>query len=45
MEGVLLIATIAQRFRMRPTPGHRVTAQPLVTLRPRHGIRMSLEQA
>lgn len=40
MEGVLLLATIAQRWRFRLVPGHRVALQPLVTLRPRYGMRM-----
>jgi cytochrome P450 len=43
MEGALVLATIAQRFRMRLAPGHPVEKQPLVTLRPKHGMRMVLE--
>lgn len=43
MEGALVLATIAQRFRMRLAPGHPVETQPLVTLRPKHGMRMILE--
>jgi cytochrome P450 len=41
-EASLVIATIAQRFRLRVVPGHPVVPEPLVTLRPRHGIRMTL---
>ena len=44
MEGVLLIASLAQRWRMRLVPGHPVELQPLITLRPRYGMRMTLEQ-
>ena len=44
MEGVLLIATIAQRWRLRLVPGHPVELQPLVTLRPKHGMLMTLER-
>ena len=44
MEGVLLIATLAQRWRLRLVPGHPVVLQPLITLRPKHGIRMTLEK-
>ena len=40
MEGVLLLATIAQRWRFRLVPGHPVEPQALITLRPRHGIRV-----
>lgn len=44
MEGVLLIATLAQRWRLRLVPGHPVVPQPLVTLRAKHGMRMTVEQ-
>ena len=44
MEGVLLIAALAQKWRMRLVPGHPVEVQPLITLRPRHGMRMTLER-
>ncbi len=44
MEGVLVLATIAQRFRMRLVAGHPVEMQPLVTLRPKHGMKMTLER-
>jgi cytochrome P450 len=42
--GVLVIATIAQRWRMRLVPGHPVEMEPLITLRPKHGMRMILER-
>lgn len=44
MEGVLLLATLAQRWRARLVPGHPVTPQPMITLRPRYGMRMTLER-
>jgi cytochrome P450 len=44
MEGVLLIATLAGQWRMRLVPGHPVELQPIVTLRPKHGMRMALER-
>jgi cytochrome P450 len=43
LESALVIATIAQKFRFRLVPGHPVVPEPLVTLRPRQGIRMTLE--
>jgi len=43
MEAVLLLATIALRFRLRPVPGHPVVAVPSFTLRPKHGITMTFE--
>ena len=42
MEGVLLLATLGQRWRLRLVPGHRVELNPLITLRPKHGMRMTL---
>ncbi len=43
MEGVLLLATIAQKWKLRLVPGHRVEPEPLITLRPKYGMRMYLE--
>lgn len=43
-EGMLALAAIARRWRPRLVPGHPVEPQPLITLRPRHGIRMRLER-
>ena len=42
-EGILLLATIAQRWRLRLEPGQRVETRPLITLRSKHGIRMIAE--
>jgi len=41
MEGVLILATIAQRWSLSLVPGHRIALQPLITLRPKHGMRMT----
>jgi len=43
MEGVLALATIAQKWKLRLIPGHRVEPLPLITLRTKHGMRMSVE--
>ncbi len=43
LEGVLVLSTIAQRFRLRLVPSAVVEPQPLITLRPRHGIPMIAE--
>jgi cytochrome P450 len=40
MEAVLILATIAQRFRLELVPGQRVTPAPYITLRPKPGIRI-----
>ncbi|HET6890184.1 MAG TPA: cytochrome P450 [Pyrinomonadaceae bacterium] len=42
MEGILLIATLAQRWRMRLVSDHPVALKPLMTLRPKHGMRMTM---
>src|SRR5262245_31739057 len=44
MEGILLVATLAQYWRLRLVPGHRVAPRPLVTLRPKFGMKMSIER-
>jgi cytochrome P450 len=43
MEATLLLATIAQQFRIRVVPGHPVVPMPSITLRPKYGIRAILE--
>jgi cytochrome P450 len=40
MESTQLLATIAQRWRLRLVPGQRLEVQPKITLRPKYGIRM-----
>jgi len=42
MEGVLVLATLSQRWKMRLVPHHPVALKPLVTLRPKHGMRMTI---
>jgi cytochrome P450 len=44
LEATLIVATIAQRFRLALVPGQRVTPVPSITLRPAPGIRMRLER-
>ena len=44
MEGVLLLATLAQRWRLRLEPGQEIAPAPSITLRPRRGLRMVLER-
>jgi cytochrome P450 len=41
-EATILLATIAQRYRLRLVPGHPVEPQGLITLRPRRGMMMTL---
>jgi cytochrome P450 len=44
MEGVLLLATLGQRWRLRLAPGHRVETKALLTLRPKYGMQMIAER-
>ena len=43
MEGTLILATLAHRWRLRLAPGQRVALQPIITLRPKFGMRMEVE--
>lgn len=40
MEAVLIIAVIASKWKLNLDPGFRVEAQPLITLRPKNGLKM-----
>lgn len=44
MEGVLVLATLAQLWKLRLVPGHQVEPEPLFTLRPKYGMDMYLER-
>ena len=44
MEGILLLAALAQQWRMRVEPGYRPDLWPVITLRPRHGMPVRLEK-
>jgi cytochrome P450 len=43
MQGVLLLATLGQKWKLRLVPGHRVEPEPLITLRPKFGMKMQVE--
>jgi cytochrome P450 len=44
MEGMLLLATVCQEWKMHHEQDHKVELKPLVTLRPKYGMRMKLER-
>jgi cytochrome P450 len=44
MEGILALATIARAWRLEPVAGHPVIPQPIVTLRPKHGVLVIARQ-
>lgn len=43
-EAMLILATTAQRYRLRLNPHHPVEPQGLITLRLRYGLRVLLEK-
>jgi cytochrome P450 len=43
LEGVLILATLAQKWKLRLVPGHPVEILPLITLRTKHGMKMTVE--
>jgi len=44
IEAQLVLATLAQQYRLTLVPGHRVDPWPLITLRPRFGMVMTIEK-
>ncbi len=42
VEAAMVIAMVAQRFTLRLAPGQKVEVEPGVTLRPKHGLMMTL---
>ncbi len=42
LEAAIVIATLAQKFKFRLVPGVEVVPEPLITLRPRHAIQMTI---
>ena len=45
MEGALIIARILQAFRLNLVPGQRIEIEPMITLRPKYGIQMTIHNA
>ena len=44
MEEMLLLAALGQQWRMRLAPGQVIATQPIITLRPKFGMKMVLER-
>jgi cytochrome P450 len=44
LEAVLLLATIARRFRLELLPGQTLKLVPSVTMRPRNGIKIVVRE-
>jgi len=43
-EEILVLATLASRWRARLVSGHKVEPKALITLRPKYGMRMTIER-
>jgi cytochrome P450 len=43
MEMQLILATVAQRYKLHLVPGHPVEPEALLSLRPRYGLPMTLQ--
>ena len=44
MELVLIVATLARRWDLAVVPDQAIVTQPLLTLRSKHGMRMTLHR-
>jgi len=44
IEVIILLATLTQRWRFRLVKGHPIALAPLISLKPKYGIRMVLEK-
>lgn len=44
MEGVLLLATLGKKWKLKLAPEQKIAMQPVVTLRPKFGMKMSVEK-
>ncbi|HEX6124337.1 MAG TPA: cytochrome P450, partial [Pyrinomonadaceae bacterium] len=42
-EGILLLATLARKWRLSLIPEQELGLEPLITLRPKYGMRMRIE--
>ncbi|HTK37696.1 MAG TPA: cytochrome P450 [Pyrinomonadaceae bacterium] len=42
-EGILLIATLARKWKLRLVPEQKISLQPMITLRPRFGMKMEIQ--
>ena len=43
-EGILLLATLARKWKLRMVPEQKIALQPMITLRPKYGMKMSIER-
>lgn len=44
MEGILLVATLAKKWKLKLSPEQKIGLNPLMTLRPKFGMKMNIEK-
>lgn len=44
MEGVLLLAILGRKWRLRLVPEQKIAVQAMITLRPKYGMKMKIEE-
>ncbi len=44
MEGVLLLAILGRRWKLNLMPEQKIALQPMITLRPKYGMKMRIEK-
>ncbi|MBA4122454.1 MAG: cytochrome P450 [Acidobacteria bacterium] len=44
MEGILLLATLARKWKLSLTPEQKIGLQPMMTLRPKFGMKMRIQK-
>ncbi|NNE98177.1 MAG: cytochrome P450 [Pyrinomonadaceae bacterium] len=44
MEGILLIATLAQKWKLELIPEQKIALNPVMTLRPKYGMKMKIRK-
>jgi len=44
MEGVLLLAILGRKWKLRLAPDQKIALHPMITLRPKYGMKMKIEE-
>ncbi|NJM52866.1 MAG: cytochrome P450, partial [Blastocatellia bacterium] len=44
MEGVLLLATLGRKWKLRLNPAQKIVPQAMITLRSKYGMKMRIER-
>jgi cytochrome P450 len=44
MEALIVLASMIKKFKVELVPGHRIEPEPMITLRPRFGVHVNLQE-